>query len=115
MSQKKNLPFSEKDVSFDSKIRTFSKNIDDEDLVWHRDREDRVVTVRQAGGWKIQFENQLPMILSEGDSVFIKKGEYHRVIKGNEDLIIEVEKISRSARSIRVEKIIKIIDSNKSY
>jgi quercetin dioxygenase-like cupin family protein len=37
------------------------------------------------------MDNQLPKILSEGDTLFIPKGVYHRVIKGNGKLVILIK------------------------
>jgi quercetin dioxygenase-like cupin family protein len=73
------------------KIRTFDSNIDEFELKWHRDREDRKVTIIESNGWKYQEDNKLPINLKEGDVIFIPKETFHRVIKGNGDLKIKVE------------------------
>lgn len=69
--------------------RTFSEDTSEEEFVWHRDREDRLVEVLEQTDWKIQMENELPMTLSK---VFIPKGSYHRVIKGTGSLKIKITK-----------------------
>ena len=46
-------------------IRTFSKDVDDMELVWHRDREDRVVESVDETDWMIQIDNEIPKVLSE--------------------------------------------------
>ena len=72
--------------------RTFSQDVDNEELVWHRDREDREVRVIKGNGWQFQREDHLPILLREGDVVQIKKEEWHRIIKGITDLIVEIKK-----------------------
>jgi hypothetical protein len=83
-------PFKELISTYDTSVRVFSKDIDEEELVWHRDREDRLLNVIKGGeNWLIQLENELPKPI---DSTYIKKGVYHRLIKGSDDLTIEVKK-----------------------
>jgi hypothetical protein len=36
------------------------------------------------------MDNQMPKSLTEGKEYFIPKGVYHRVIKGNGDLKVEI-------------------------
>jgi hypothetical protein len=84
------LPFQQKGKG-NIKIRTFDSNIDEFELKWHRDREDREVTIIESNGWKYQEDNKLPVNLKEGDVIFIPKETYHRVIKGNGDLKIKVD------------------------
>lgn len=79
------LPFEEKD-----EIRTFSKDVESEELKWHRDREDRIVTPINSNDWMFQRDNGLPEPIDK--EIFIKKGEWHRVIKGTSDLEIKVKK-----------------------
>lgn len=73
-------------------IRTFKKNVQDDELVWHRDKEDREVRVVKGSGWQFQWEDHLPILLREGDIIQIKKEEWHRIIKGSTDLIVEIKK-----------------------
>ena len=58
--------------------------------MWHRDREDRLVEILECNNWKYQSDNTLPLEMKKGDKIFIPKGEYHRVIKGDGDLVIKV-------------------------
>ena len=85
------LPFSEEIKSVNESIRIFKSDVDDVSLVWHRDREDRIIKSIGDTDWMIQLDNELPKKI-EGD-VFIPKGVYHRLIKGNNDLKIKVSKI----------------------
>ena len=71
-------------------IRTFDSKSDDEELVWHRDKKNREVTVLDGVGWKIQFENKLPINLEKGKLYHIKAMEYHRLLKGVEGLTLRI-------------------------
>jgi len=62
----------------------------DEELVWHRDRADRDVYVVEANGWKFQFDNEVPFEMQEGDTIHIKKMDYHRILKGHDRLVIKI-------------------------
>ena len=87
------FPFSEELI--DNKlIRTFDPDVADEELVWHRDLEDRTIIVIESGGWGYQLDNQLPLPLEEGQELFIPKMLWHRVIKGNEKLVVQIKKIT---------------------
>ena len=72
--------------------RTFSKDVDKMSLIWHTDQEDRTVTVLEGNGWQFQRDNELPLALTEGDNIFIPKGEIHRIIKGSTDLKLRIKK-----------------------
>jgi quercetin dioxygenase-like cupin family protein len=72
-------------------IREFNENIDSTELLWHRDLKDRKVTILEGNGWYFQRDNELPLELKEGVSIFIPKLEWHRVIKGNTTLKIKIE------------------------
>lgn len=71
-------------------IRIFSKGIQQDQLVWHRDREDRVVEVVGDTDWQFQFDNKLPQTLKS--SIFIPKEVYHRLIKGTQQLKVKITK-----------------------
>ena len=72
-------------------IRTFSEGVDEMELVWHRDKEDRIVESVGDTDWMLQLDNELPKSLNE--TIYIPKGTYHRVIKGNENLTVRVKKL----------------------
>ena len=74
-------------------IRTFQSYTDDEELVWHRDRNDRTVEVVKGKGWRFQFDNELPFNLNVGDTLFIKAMDYHRLIKSDSatHLVIKIQ------------------------
>ena len=71
-------------------IRTFSKDVDPMELVWHQDKEDRHIEVLDGEGWSIQMDDQLPLAVSKGDRIFITEGQVHRVLKGKTDLKIKI-------------------------
>lgn len=71
-------------------IRTFDENVDGHELVWHRDKRDRVVRVLEGNGWWFQMDNSLPLELKVGTEVEIPKETYHRVIKGDTPLKIKI-------------------------
>lgn len=86
------FPFKETKTKEGLLLREFNKDTDSEELVWHRDREDRIVTVIEGGHWKLQMDNELPKLLQEGKKYFIPAEEYHRVIKGDGPLKVLIEK-----------------------
>ena len=64
-----------------------------DELKWHFDELDRNVKVIKSNGWQLQMDNDIPKQLKEGQTVFIPKGVYHRVIKGKGDLVVEIKEI----------------------
>lgn len=86
------LPFDEVNES-GVKKRTFKNNINEEELKWHFDQQDRKVKVVKSNGWEIQMDNEIPRKLNEGDTLFIPKGVYHRIIKGNGELIVRIKEL----------------------
>ena len=83
------LPFEETTLK-GRRIRTFYSDIPNEELVWHRDKKDRIVRVIESQGWGFQKDNELPLLLEEEELLFIPKMSWHRVIKGHGKLIIEI-------------------------
>ena len=71
-------------------IRTFSKDGDPMELVWHQDAEDREIEVLEGKGWELQMDNELPFELVSGDHIFITEGQVHRILKGTTDLKIKI-------------------------
>jgi len=91
MNNKKSLPFKESSLNVNKTQRAFSCELDQEDLEWHFDEEDRIIEPVGDTDWLFQFDNNLPQKI-EGE-IFIEKGVWHRLIKGSKDLIIEVTKL----------------------
>ena len=73
-------------------IRVFKHDVRDSDLVWHTDKENRVITILEGEGWRFQRDNELPIVLSKGDKLKIPEGQIHRILKGKTDLVIKIEK-----------------------
>ena len=73
-----------------SNIRSFSKNVKKLELVWHKDDEDRDIEILEGKGWQMQFDDELPFALFEGDNIFIKRHRVHRIHKGVTDLKIKI-------------------------
>jgi hypothetical protein len=72
-------------------IREFDVNISTDELVWHRDANDRVVEVLSGNGWKFQMDDRLPIELKEGMELQIPKETFHRIGKGNTKLVIKIK------------------------
>jgi len=84
------LPF-DQEIQEGYKIRTFNEIVESEELKWHFDATDREVTIIESKGWGFQLDNELPVVLKEGDKIFIPKGVYHRVLKGDGNLKIKIK------------------------
>lgn len=89
------FPFIESEVKHNVVIREFKQDVPKEELVWHQDREDRHVKVIESDNWLLQMDNKLPIVLREGRTYRIPAYVYHRVIKGNGKLIIEITKYGK--------------------
>lgn len=74
----------------EGQIRTFTQEVEDFELVWHRDREDRIIEPLHETDWKFQLDNEIPKELNR---IFIPKETYHRLIKGTNDLKLRVIKL----------------------
>jgi hypothetical protein len=90
----KKLPFKENIID-DYNIRTFSYNLDETELKWHFDEEDRIVVCEHETDWQIQIDNKLPEKIQKNKKYFIPEGEYHRILKGKGDLIVKVKKLNK--------------------
>jgi hypothetical protein len=83
-------PYLDKEVTDSYVIREFDESIDPTELMWHRDKEDRLVEAIEATDWKVQLDNQMPVLLDR--PIFIPKGVWHRAIKGSSTLKIKITK-----------------------
>lgn len=89
-SPENQMPFEERQVG-NVYFRKFSKDLNSDELKWHRDKEDRIIIPIKENNWLFQRDNQLPEpIVGE---IKIKSGEWHRIIKGNKDLEIKIIKL----------------------
>ena len=83
-------PYKDLEVTDDYIIRQFDDNIDPTELLWHRDDEDRTVCIIGETNWMIQIEDELPTSIQA--PIFIKRHEYHRLIKGSGILKLKIYK-----------------------
>ena len=86
------LPFEEEKIKDNIFIRTFSTDVDEMDLIWHTDKENRFIRVLEGNGWQFQYDEELPFEMTDGLGFPIMKGQIHRVIKGLGPLKIELHK-----------------------
>jgi hypothetical protein len=83
-------PYTDIEVTDTYIIREFDENIDPIELMWHRDSTDRTLEIIGETDWKMQLDNQLPILLE--NHIFIPKHEWHRVIKGTGTLKLKIYK-----------------------
>ena len=84
-------PYADKKINENVFIRTFESDVESTELVWHRDANSRNIKVMEGEGWKLQFDNTLPKQMKVNENYFIQANTYHRVIKGDSNLILEVK------------------------
>lgn len=85
------LPFNEiLDGGFN--VRTFSSTLDETELKWHFDEQDRTVICEHDTDWMFQMDDELPITIKKNTPIFIPEGTYHRIIKGTGNLIVKVKK-----------------------
>lgn len=77
-------------------IRTFSSNVDENELKWHWDEQDRIVVCEQDTDWMIQLDNELPQKIAKNQKIYIPEGVYHRLIKGTNNVTFKIKKLSKS-------------------
>ena len=74
-------------------LREFDNNINQNELIWHRDKKNREVTVLNGMNWKFQYDNSLPFILRIGDTFRVPAETYHRLIKGTTALLLKIKEL----------------------
>lgn len=83
-------PYSDKKIG-DFLIRSFSSDVPEHELVWHRDTSFRLITLALGENWKLQFDNELPFELNPGIWHSVQPNVFHRLIKGTTPLIILIK------------------------
>jgi len=83
-------PYTDLEITDSYIIREFTENIDPIELMWHRDDEDRTIEILEETDWMIQLDNSLPILLK--GNIFIPRHEWHRVIKGQKNLLVKINK-----------------------
>jgi hypothetical protein len=86
------LPFSEK-INNGFYIRTFLSDLNENELKWHFDEEDRIVICENDTDWLFQFDNELPITINKNEPIFIQKNIFHRIIKGTNNLKLKIKKL----------------------
>ena len=86
-------PYTEFKEDDDSVTRLFPSWTKLEKLKWHMDDEDRIIQALHKNNWQFQLEDQLPVSLN--NPIFIKRHQWHRLIKGDDSLMIKVTKICK--------------------
>lgn len=86
-----NLPFEQQRTDSGRILRTFSPEVESDELKWHQDFKDRKVIVIESGGWSFQTDDGLPSKLVDAEQILIPKFVWHRVIKGESKLVVEIE------------------------
>jgi len=59
------------------------------------DDEDRTIRPLNPNNWQFQFENELPVPLDK--PIFIKRHQWHRLIKGDNELMVSITKHAKRA------------------
>lgn len=83
-------PYKDEKLTEGSFIRQFKAHARESDLVWHRDHQDRTITVLEGRGWQFQRDNELPQEMRPGQVIEVRAGEWHRVIKGDQKLKLKI-------------------------
>ena len=85
-------PYIDKHIDRTTRVRTFNHLVESDELVWHRDRKDRIVTVIEGKDWYFQMDNEVPKLMEQGSEIVIPKMEYHRIYKaGSTPLKLEIK------------------------
>ncbi len=71
-------------------VREFDSTLSESHYVWHRDDSRRTIEILKGDGWCLQFEDCLPILLKPCMKITIKMHEYHRLIKGINNLKIRI-------------------------
>lgn len=83
-------PYQDEWINHNKRIRSFNVTSIQEDFIWHQDRCDREITILNGDNWKLQYDNELPIILEINKTYYIPRNTYHRIIKGSNNLIIVI-------------------------
>jgi hypothetical protein len=84
-------PYTNLEITDKHIIREFSNQTNIIEFMWHRDNEDRLVEALHDTDWQVQLDNELPTSLDK--PIFIPRHHYHRVIKGNGNLRVKINKL----------------------
>jgi len=98
------MPFSETQLPSGARLRTFSSGLTHEELVWHRDRDHRLVRVVEGQGWSLQVDNSLPVVLEVGSVEPIPAEVWHRLHADADasDLVVEIVSVDEDTMASAV-------------
>jgi hypothetical protein len=71
-------------------LRTFPDTVSIEELIWHRDKKNRKITVILGKGWKLQMDNEMPIDLIPKRNYTIPRETFHRLLKGTGMLLLKI-------------------------
>ncbi|MDB4337419.1 hypothetical protein OAA09_00215 [bacterium] len=80
--------------------RRFSKNVSPDLLIWHQDKHERVVKILEGNGWKFQIDESLPVVLKPGSEFLVPAFTWHRIIKGDSDLILKIQESKKKKQVV---------------
>lgn len=87
-------PYTDDYIDETTWIRTFDPTvIDSEEYVWHRDKKDRTIISLGGIGWQFQFDNEIPKRINIGETIYIQKEVYHRIISGETPLRLLIKEV----------------------
>lgn len=75
-------------------VRTFDYSVDENELVWHQDHENRYIQIVEGTNWQLQFDNEVPVILEIGKEYYIPKNTFHRIHKGTGNLVVSIKEVA---------------------
>ena len=67
------MVYSQENITDNKFKRVFSSEVSEKELVWHRDKENRIVEVLEDTDWYFQMDNELPIPLKKGVKFQIPK------------------------------------------
>lgn len=88
--QRTGKPYTDIKENKNTVSRLFPSWIKPNQLKWHMDDEDRTIVAVNNTNWQFQLEDQLPVPLNE--PIFIKRHQWHRLIKGTGHLTVKIIK-----------------------
>lgn len=86
-------PYRDSKIDNHSFLRYFSENVDLDELIWHRDKKDREISVLEGNDWQLQMDNCLPIKLEKSKNYYIPAEVYHRLIAGKENLVLKIQEL----------------------
>jgi len=86
-------PFEDFENSIYKKVftRVIKEDVKQDQLIWHIDKKDRDIKVVWGTGWKLQNDNELPFEIKIGQTYHINKESFHRLLKGDSELKLEIK------------------------